>query len=169
MSDALTAIPTELTLRVLSFLSAEQLAKVAEVSRAVRVLANEDLLWKWNVRHLSYQALCRRRWASKKHQQLTLHPFCDWARLSSKLTDEECHDILARRGVDVPGATAGLTRDELERLLAASTPKHACSGEWSSKWKASYVVAEMDAARTFITEHELVSYDWYGEMTLRCH
>ncbi|KAI9330848.1 hypothetical protein BDR26DRAFT_691500 [Obelidium mucronatum] len=157
--DYFTSQPNELITRILGFLDASNLANVSECSSRLYCLATQDLLWK---------ELCKHRWASKKHQEMSLHPFVDYTALIDRLDRAEKLAILRRRFFSSKlkeDMTEKEKDDELSQLVLHSKPVG-----WEgvtvfvpkkcSKWQASYVAAELDQNRDKLTMGELNAYDW---------
>ncbi|KAJ3097686.1 Adenylate cyclase type 10 [Phlyctochytrium planicorne] len=148
--DRLSTQPAELTLKMLSFMSAKDLALVSQLSTYFHKLANDDTLWKMQ---------CNERWEDKKHQKLQLHPRIDYCYIMDRLTDLEMRQVLERRYVkNVPHDAS---REELEKRLKMTTYHGAAFVPfYSGKWKSTYIAAEVDQHRQIITRDEVMEYEW---------
>ncbi|KAJ3388382.1 hypothetical protein HDU84_009816 [Entophlyctis sp. JEL0112] len=90
---------------------------------------------------------------------MQLHPSVDYARgLRKSLSPLEIQQILKARGYEFSsqGKLSWLT---LESSLPETAPSQT-EIIWHSKWKASYMVAEVDSRRTRLTHKELSGIDW---------
>ncbi|KAI9335245.1 hypothetical protein BDR26DRAFT_865992 [Obelidium mucronatum] len=154
--DILAALPRELSLKVLSYLRGPKtLCRCTAASRTWNSLANDEILWK---------NLCFLRWGRQKHISLQLHPRVDYTSLKSQLTVKEIKGILTIRKVDFAGL---FDKSELITKLLTSIPKHSPNQEgiqWRSKWKASFIVGELDSKRIILTKDELCGINWSFRM-----
>ncbi|KAJ3286510.1 hypothetical protein HDU79_006427 [Rhizoclosmatium sp. JEL0117] len=118
-------------------------------------IATQDILWK---------QLCKTRWASKKHQDLSIHPFVDCTPILNKLTRPEKLRLLQRRVFKQPGIE--LEPDDVLDTLVIQTTPHWIEGVYvyvpvrCGKWQASYIAAELDRFRVDLTKVELCLYEW---------
>ncbi|KAJ3180316.1 hypothetical protein HDU87_002195 [Geranomyces variabilis] len=149
--------PPELLSKIFACLDADFLCKCSAVCKRWNVLANNDVLWK---------SLCQHRFTSLRHVTLDLHPRVNYSdpRLVLTLSIKEIKSVLARRYVRVPTRGA-VEKDELVALLKTTRPIHSPRGLWSGKWKSTYIVAELDLARTALTYQEVSTMDWQFEFT----
>ncbi|KAJ3166575.1 hypothetical protein HK101_011907 [Irineochytrium annulatum] len=95
--DFTEVLPCELSLRILSFVSANDLCRAAHASRTFAALTNDDALWK---------DLCRVEWADKQFRPVRLHPLIPL----DGLTEEESAGIRAERDLlrlDAPDEDPG--------------------------------------------------------------
>ncbi|KAI8610289.1 hypothetical protein BC830DRAFT_1172828 [Chytriomyces sp. MP71] len=154
--DIVGRLPRELSVKILSFLRAPKtLSRCALVSRAWNPIANDDIVWR---------SLCEMRWKTKKNVGVGLHPRVDYASLAGSLSVREMKELLKARNVDVKGM---FEKSEFINALFASLPKNSPMQErvlWRSKWKASFIVAELDAKRVILTKDELCNSNWAFRM-----
>ncbi|KAJ3098231.1 hypothetical protein HDU97_004183 [Phlyctochytrium planicorne] len=154
--DLISQLPDELSIKCLSFgLGPKALSRCSKVSRRWHLLATDDSLWK---------VQCRKRWAGKKHCPYRLHPSVDYTTLLDLLSVREMKEILTSRKVDLKGVTE---KSEIKDLVRTTTPKKApvqTNILWPSKWKASFIVAELDSKRIELTKEELCSLNWTFKM-----
>ncbi|KAJ3158840.1 hypothetical protein HDU86_002528 [Geranomyces michiganensis] len=151
-------LPQELLTKVLACLDADFLSRCAGVCRRWNTLANDDVLWK---------ALCEQRFASLRHTTVDLHPRVDYSDplLVSTLSIKEIKSVLARRYVRGIPTRGAIEKHDLIALLASTRPIHSPRGRWTGKWKSTYIVAELDLARTAMTYQEVSTMDWHFEFT----
>ncbi|KAJ3106502.1 hypothetical protein HDU96_008210 [Phlyctochytrium bullatum] len=152
--DILVMLPDELSIKCLQGLGPKTLSRCSMVSKAWHAIATDDTLWK---------PLCQKRWASKKHTKFGLHPRVNYLSLLDRLSVREIKDILNTRKVDIKGVTE---KAELRELVKNTTPRgpNQDGTVWPGKWKASFVVAELDASRVDITKEELCTFEWTFRM-----
>ncbi|KAJ3344936.1 hypothetical protein HDU83_004589 [Entophlyctis luteolus] len=130
---------------------AQSLGRCAAVSRAWNIIANDELIWK---------DLCLRHWTTKKNVSFQLHPLVDFSKgLLRSLSVMEIKNILAVRKMNVTGI---FDKSDLLAALVTSLPNYspAQNLKWRSKWKASFIVAELDSKRTRLTVDEISNSDW---------
>ncbi|KAJ3252197.1 hypothetical protein HDU77_005275 [Chytriomyces hyalinus] len=131
------------------------LARCALVNKAWYSAANDELIWK---------TLCHLRWSSKKNIEPQLHPRVDYTSLVPTLSVREIKEILKARKVDIRGL---FDKSDLVKALLSSLPIHSPPQQgirWSSHWKASFIIAELDAKRTILTKDELCNIEWEFRM-----
>ena len=73
------------------------------------------------------------------------------------LTIREMKSLLKRRKVSLTGL---LEKKEIADRVKNSLPQLSPAGQWTGKWRASYIVAEKDAKRCKITKDEIVNTEW---------
>ncbi|KAJ3417263.1 hypothetical protein HDV05_005719 [Chytridiales sp. JEL 0842] len=150
--DILSRLPSEMSIKILGYLRGPKtLARCAAVNRTWNRLANDELNWK---------ALCFLRWSTKQHIAKELHTRVDYSSLIQRLTIKEMKGILQSRKVDTRGL---MEKSEFQERIINTLPKNSPDQTgiiWRSKWKASFVVAELDSKRTILTKDELCSLRW---------
>ncbi|KAI8831805.1 hypothetical protein BJ741DRAFT_313133 [Chytriomyces cf. hyalinus JEL632] len=151
--DFLSTQPPELIGRVLNHLDALDLSTVSLASKYLFQLATQDFLWK---------QLCEIHWSDKQHQSLSLHPLVDYTRLVAQLNRSELLEILHRRFLATDDS---MSEQELAIRVINTTPTGfrdvtVYTPLVCGKWQASYIAAEMDQDREWITMKELQAYDW---------
>lgn len=144
-------LPNEIIYLIFSyFQQPKDLCIVASVCSKFKIVAaGSDRLWK---------KLCEKRWKGKRGMPLEVSYRADYTELHQLLTMKEIKikNILTKRGIYFKGL---LERSEFVQLLLKTTPTP-YYGKWSPKWKAAYVIGEMDSKRTIITKDELCSSKW---------
>ncbi|KAJ1568070.1 hypothetical protein HK096_007655, partial [Nowakowskiella sp. JEL0078] len=120
--DIISNLPYEIALRILSNIrTAKLLCRCTLVNKSWNKLANDDLLWK---------ELCRKKWASKKHMKLELHPRVDYSNLIESLSIKEMKNILERRQVLYKLL---LEKREIVARLKETRPPDSPKGSWTGK------------------------------------
>ncbi|KAJ3060488.1 hypothetical protein BCR33DRAFT_852237 [Rhizoclosmatium globosum] len=154
--DIIALLPRELSIKILGYLRGPKtLCRCTAVSRAWNSLANDELIWR---------NLCFLRWSIQKHISLQLHPRVDYTSLKDSLSVKEIKGILLARKVDIRGL---MEKSEFVTKLVSSLPKHSPNQEgiqWRSKWKASFIVAELDSKRIILNKDELCTTNWAFRM-----
>lgn len=138
-------------LLVFSFLTTPELCRAAELQAALRPLATQEDLWK---------QLCELRWRGKQFMPPDLFRNGDYRGL--QLTVAECKSLLRRR--EVNASLSGMEKSELLQAVHRSNPHVPGVGPEPlpipSKWKRSYVYAELDRKRPNITQQEVAHFRW---------
>ncbi|KAI8899564.1 hypothetical protein BC833DRAFT_585070 [Globomyces pollinis-pini] len=143
----ITQLPNDILYQIFKyFTNPKQLLTVSEVCRQWNEVSNFNNLW---------INLCALEWKNKKFITLDLHPRVDYTDLTTTLTVKEMKKILDKRLISYKGL---LEKSEFIDLICKSTP--AKIGRWSPKWKASYIVAQIDSNRRLITKEELCGIEW---------
>ncbi|KAJ3029358.1 UNVERIFIED_CONTAM: hypothetical protein HDU68_012424 [Siphonaria sp. JEL0065] len=154
--DIIALLPRELSLKIVGYLRGPKtLCRCTAVSRTWNSLANDEIVWR---------DLCFLRWSRQKHITNQLHPRVDYSSLIATLTVKEIKAILTSRKVDFTGL---FDKSELVAKLTSSLPKNSPNQEgiqWKSKWKASFIIGELDSKRTILTKDELCGFDWNFRM-----
>ncbi|CAK9043318.1 unnamed protein product [Durusdinium trenchii] len=151
LPEEITGLPLEENwLSVFSFLTAEELSRAAALQSALRRVAEHEDLW----RHL-----CGLRWEGKQWMPSS-ELFRNGNYRGLQLTVAECRSLLRRRNVKPGHCTE---KSELMEAVNRSSPNMAGhQGVFSrSKWKRSYVHAELDRKRTRITVDEVAHFRWH--------
>eukprot|EP00658_Telonema_sp_P-2_P070605 TRINITY_DN60053_c0_g1_i1.p1 TRINITY_DN60053_c0_g1~~TRINITY_DN60053_c0_g1_i1.p1 ORF type:complete len:320 (+),score=58.45 TRINITY_DN60053_c0_g1_i1:183-1142(+) len=151
-SNTANSLPDEVWVRVLHYLSAENLCRATMVCRCLSSLGSSDGLWR---------PLCLERWASKQRMHNTLFWRANYGALL--LSPDECRAIMLGRGIDPSNldgereVVMGMT--ELRAAVQATSPA-GTRLVLPCKWKASYVYAEMDSTRVRISKEEVAYFRW---------
>ncbi|KAJ3116178.1 hypothetical protein HK100_001136 [Physocladia obscura] len=150
--DILENLPRELSIKILGYLRGPKtLSRCTLLSRTWNSLANDEVIWR---------NMCGLRWSRMKHIKHDLHPRVDYTSLAGSLTVKEIKGVLAVRKVDITGL---FDKSDLISKLVSTLPKHSPPQQgiiWRSKWKASFIVAELDAKRVILTKEELCGVNW---------
>ncbi|KAI8915849.1 hypothetical protein EDD86DRAFT_243818 [Gorgonomyces haynaldii] len=146
--DIISKLPDELSLKILSYLTRNDILTCSLVNKRWNLLSNDDAIWK---------AFCMQDWQHKQFTTMNLAHRLDLRHVVRLLNIREMKQLLELRKVKTVGL---LEKSEWIEALANSTPKYSPAGPWLPKWKASYVAKHLDSKRTQLIKDELCSIKW---------
>ncbi|KAJ3344422.1 hypothetical protein HDU83_005251 [Entophlyctis luteolus] len=123
-----------------------------------------------NIIDLTKTNQSKNRWATKKHQELSPHAHVDYIHILDTLDELDKMAVLRKRFVADDVIASAKDNTETLNQLVLSTP-----AIWDDpseqlvdrfrpikcgKWQASYIAADKDQFRQFLTLSELQAYRW---------
>ncbi|KAL3826240.1 hypothetical protein ACHAXA_006268 [Cyclostephanos tholiformis] len=139
-----SALPNELWIRAFSYLDQRDLFALGNVSRNLLSASSADSLW---------EVACRRRWRGKHNVARFARKAKD-GRTGGGVRDEENDRGTGR----CSGALRRLLLDDPTRMPPLNVDGSVMHDPRS--WKESYILAEIDSRRRFMSREELVSFRW---------